>query len=180
MLSGRERLLAIGSLVVLGLLLSDRYLLEPAWALLDDLDLRQQQRLSDVAAARTLFEQRRRLAPLLQGQGAAKLPRDPAAAEAQALAVLQAAAGGARFVVDALRPERVAAHDQLRPLAFQLTGHGNLEQVARFLHALDGAALPLRVEQLRLSTRKDGADDLSLQLRLTTLYLGDAVKKGTK
>ena len=43
---------------------------------------------------------------------------------------------------------------------------------ARLLWQVETTGLPLRVHEMQLGARKEGTDDLSLQLKASTLYLG--------
>jgi hypothetical protein len=42
--------------------------------------------------------------------------------------------------------------------------------VSRFLWRVETAKVPIRVKEMQLGSRKEGADDLTLTLRLSTLY----------
>jgi hypothetical protein len=51
-------------------------------------------------------------------------------------------------------------------------GTGNMRAVARFLYLAETTTLPLRIRELQIGSRKEGTDDLSVQLKLSTLYMG--------
>ena len=59
----------------------------------------------------------------------------------------------------------------MREITFQAAGTGPMSAVARFLWRMETAPFPLRVEELQVGARREGTDDLSLQLRVSTLYL---------
>ena len=44
-----------------------------------------------------------------------------------------------------------------------------MRAVTGFLWRLENASFPVRVAELQIGTRKEGADDLSLQLRISAL-----------
>jgi hypothetical protein len=46
-----------------------------------------------------------------------------------------------------------------------------MEAVARLLWRMETTELPLRISEVQIGSRRDGADDLSLQLMASTLYL---------
>ena len=45
-----------------------------------------------------------------------------------------------------------------------------MDQVSRFLFAVDAARIPVRTADVQISTRKDGTDDLAVQITLATIY----------
>jgi len=45
-----------------------------------------------------------------------------------------------------------------------------MNAIARFLWRVETAGIPIRLKELQLGSRKEGTDDLTLQLRLSTLY----------
>ena len=58
---------------------------------------------------------------------------------------------------------------ELQEITFLAAGTGPMSAVAGFLWRLESSPLPVRVADLQLGTRKEGADDLSLQVRISAL-----------
>jgi hypothetical protein len=72
--------------------------------------------------------------------------------------------------ITSLKPERLPDKRSLAEISFQATGTGNMNAVSRFLWRIETAKVPIRVKELQVGSRKEGADDLTLQLRFSTLY----------
>lgn len=56
-------------------------------------------------------------------------------------------------------------------ITIRATANAGMAQIARFLWHFETANLPIRVTELNISTRKEGTDDLALQMSFTTIYL---------
>jgi type II secretory pathway component PulM len=54
---------------------------------------------------------------------------------------------------------------------FQFTCTGTTSGVAKLLYQIESAKIPIRVDNLRIGSKKDGADDLEIQLNLSTLTM---------
>ena len=46
-----------------------------------------------------------------------------------------------------------------------------MQAVARFLYAMEMAEIPLRVVDVTVTSRREGTDDLNVQVGLATIYL---------
>ena len=55
-------------------------------------------------------------------------------------------------------------------MTIRATANGSMEQLARFLWHFETSTIPVRINDLTLSSRKDGQDDLSLSMTITTIY----------
>ena len=75
----------------------------------------------------------------------------------------------ARLSLSSLRPERMKDKGELQEITFRTSGTGPMSAVTGFLWRLESSPLPIRVMELQLGTRKEGTDDLSLQLRISAL-----------
>ena len=54
---------------------------------------------------------------------------------------------------------------------FQVTGTGTTSGVAKLLYQIESAKIPIRIDNLRIGSKKDGADDLEIQLNVSTLTM---------
>jgi len=98
------------------------------------------------------------------------LKRDPAEAESQILQAVGDWARDAGLKMSSVKPERMPDKRSLQEISFQAAGTGPMNAVARFLWRLETSKVPIRIKELQLGSRKEGTDDLTLQLRLSTLY----------
>jgi hypothetical protein len=170
-MSRREKGLAFGTLAVLVLFLADRYVLTPFLDQQGALEAQRGQILTDISRAQNVMNERRQLAPKWKGMVAGGLKSDPAEAEGQLLHALRDWAKETGFALSSLKPDRPDAKDQLKEVHVVATGNGNMESTAKFLWKMQGSAFPLKVLDFQLSSRSDGANDLALQVKVSTLYL---------
>ena len=169
-LSKRERFIIAATLIVVAAAVLYLYVLTP----LDDsrkaLEGRKEGLLNELERARTLLARNREIEPKWKQMTATGLKRDPTEAESLILHAVQDWAREAGLKLASLKPERLLEKKSLQEIAFKATGTGSMNAVTKFLWQLETAKVPVRVRELQLGTRKEGTDDLTLQLRLSTLY----------
>jgi len=176
-LSKRERYIAALALAALALFAADRYLLAP---LLDSHARLRAERLvlaSDIDRATNLLTRHEALARKWDEMVASGLSDEPSDAESQTLRALRNWAQDSGLALASLRPERATQGSDLQEESFQAAGSGPMKAVVQFLWQVEHSPLPLRIRELQLGLRKEGADDLSLQLRLSTIYLASSERR---
>jgi hypothetical protein len=124
-----------------------------------------------VAEAQSLFESQRRLTPRYKAMLADGF-RNDTEAESRVLRALREWSDGAAVTLSSVKPERVASDNGLKEMTFVVAGKGTLRSVAQFLYEIETAALPIKVKNMQIGLASEGADSMSLQLRLSALYLG--------
>ena len=169
-LSRRERLIIAATLIAVMALVLDRYVVTPLWDARNAAEAQKQGLLDEMDRARGLLEHERRISPEWRAMTAAGLRRDPTEAESQVLHAVGDWAMEAGLRLSSMKPERVPEKKHHQEITFQTTGTGSMNAVARFLWRVETAGIPIRVKELQLGSRKEGTDDLTLQLRLSTLY----------
>lgn len=169
-LSRRERYIFIGTLLALGLLALDRLALSP---LLEHRSAIEAQRASlsvELARARTLMTRHSDMDPRWREMVRAGMKSDPAEAESQVLHAVRDWAEEAGLALSLLKPDRLPEKTRLPEIVFQAAGTGNMRGVARLLWRIQTAPIPIKAIETQISARKDGLDDLSFQLRISTVY----------
>jgi Tfp pilus assembly protein PilO len=170
MISGRERLIIVVAAVVVALLGLDRYVITPLLDYRDTLEAQKQGLLGQMDRATALLAHKREIGPKWREMTAGGLKRDPTEAEIQILHVVQDWAREAGLKLASMKPERLPEKRSLQEISFQGVGTGSMNAVARFLWRVETAKVPVRVKELQLGARKEGTDDLTLQVRLSTVY----------
>ena len=170
-LSKRERLIITATLVAVSILVLDRYALTPLLARYSALEARKERLLADTRRAESLLTRRRKIVPEWHRILAGSLKRDPAEAESQMLHALRDWSEQAGLNLSLLRPERSTEKTDLREITFHVAGDGTMNSISRFLWCLETADIPTRLKTVQFRSRKEGIDDLSVQLRISTLYL---------
>jgi hypothetical protein len=170
-LSKREQFIIAATVIVVAAVVLYNYVLTPLLDCCDEVAAQKQMKLAEMERGRELLDRRRQIAPKWNEMTASGLKRDPAEAVSQILHAVQDWSKEAGLKLASVKPERLPEKKTLQEIAFQATGTGSMNAVSRFLWRLETAKVPIRVKELQLGTRKEGADDLTLQLRLSTLYI---------
>ncbi|MBM4016953.1 MAG: hypothetical protein FJ288_01280 [Planctomycetes bacterium] len=169
-LSRRERLIICLAAVAVALLVLDRYAVTPLLDYRAALENQKQGLLVEMERAAALLAHKHRIAPKWKEMTAAGLKHDPSEAESQILHAVRDWSAEAGLKLTSLKPDRLPDKRSLQEITFQAAGTGSMNAVARFLWRIETAKVPIRVKELQLGARKEGTDDLALQLRLSTLY----------
>ncbi len=171
MMKRRERNLAIAAGVVLGLLVLDQYVLSPMWRAREaQMTLRDKLTLEWEQGQRLMAQSRQadRLVRLMRSEGG--LGTEVSATESRLIEAMQSWAQESRLQLVSIRPERATVNQGLRELSFAAAGEGNLRSMMLFLHRLESAKLAVRVRELQISARTEGSDDLSISLRISSIW----------
>lgn len=166
----REKVILAAAIAVLCALVLDVYaltpLLERRAAVRADLGRLQ----AKFAKAQGLLKRRRLLGRKWRRMLDEGMKDDPAAAESQLLRHLRNWSSDARIRLSSLRPERSAEKSRLPEITVHAAGTGSMYAVSRFLYAIETARIPAKVKMLQVGSRRDGTDDLSIHVRVSTLY----------
>jgi len=170
-LSGREKLIALAALVTVAVLLLDWYVLTPVLDRHAELVAERQALTAELAEAQSLFRRQRLLSRKWRQMLDSGMTTGLAGAESQVLHALRDWSQESRLTLSSVKPGKVVERGDLFEMSFQAAGTGSMNAVARFLWHIETASLPIRIQQLQLGARREGTDDLSLQLSLSVLCL---------
>ena len=173
----REKIIALILVAVLGLLVLDMYVYTPY----TDERARVSKALDEAVKkedkAQRLLRARARTDSqwkTLLDQG---LKTDPAAAESQALHYMRTWADSSRVDFQSLKPDRVARSGDFQQIRIQATGTTTTAAFAKLLSQIETATIPMKVNDLRLTSRKEGNDDLSFAMSVSTIVFSPAPPK---
>jgi Tfp pilus assembly protein PilO len=170
-LSKRERYIIAATLAVVLVFVLDRYVVTPLMDRRDQANAEKMEAVRQMQSAEALFSQRKRTAQRWQEMRSTGLRGDAAEAESALLRALQDWSRASGLTLSLLKPERPVQKGCLPQIVVHAVGGGTMENIVKFLWLVETAELPLKVEQMQLGSRKEGADDLSLQLQLSALYI---------
>jgi hypothetical protein len=165
----RQRYLALATVAVVVIFGLDRFMVGPLMAQKEQLDVsiaEQQQRL---AAAQRTFTTSRRVSGQWNAMLAGGLKTDISEAESQILHAIREWAQGAGMALSSVKPERIEREKDFQKITLRATGTGTMQQVSRFLWQLQASPIPVRITDLQINARKEGIDDLSIQLGIATI-----------
>ena len=176
MLSQRERIIGLTTAGVLGFLALDRVALTPLLERRSQVSAAESTATVAHARAEQLVENAPRMNDRWNGMIAAGLKSEVTEAESQALRSLHDWAQDAGITLLSLQPDRVertgAQKDEsFRQVTLRASGTGSMRSVSRFLYRVQTATIPMRVTDLQVNARKDGTDDLLVNLAVSTLVL---------
>jgi len=170
-LSRRERNIAIAALATVLILLLDRYAVTPIMAGLERGAAEKAALTEELREAQSLFKRQRLHAARWRKMLDSGLKRKPEEAESAIFHALRGWSKQSGLSLSAVKPGKTDDQPDLVRISFQVTAAGRMKAVAKFLWLIETASVPIRIEQLQLGARKDGEDDLSLQLKLSSICL---------
>ena len=171
-LSRRERYIVFATVGALALLAADYFVVTPLWQKRSSLVAEVEAAEVELERASVTFSKDRRLKRRWAEMQDKGLASDAPSAESQTLNALRRWAQESRLSLSSLKPERGERHDpQFRRLTFRVTAVGSMQSISEYLWRVRTAEVPLRVTDLSITARKEGADDLTLQLGVSTIYL---------
>jgi hypothetical protein len=170
-LSKRERVLAIATLLVVGLLAVNSILIDPVMSRRRQTGDERVELEAQFQQAQSLFDRKKTLerkwkSPLAEGM------QSDADLESRIAKDMTQDTG---LTLPSVKPERSTNEKGYTEIAFVAAGRGTLEAVTSFLYRVETSELPLKVTSMQLGSNESG-DDISLQLRVSALYLGNPSK----
>ncbi|HET6429599.1 MAG TPA: hypothetical protein VFJ30_14375 [Phycisphaerae bacterium] len=166
----REKILITAVLAVLALLVLDWYALSPLLAGRDAARADHELRQTEKDGALKLIDLGNEQGQLWSRMTTGGLKQGRAEAEGQILRSLRDWAAQAGVNLSSLRPEYPAQQSELPEIIIHAAGTGSMQSARDLLWRIESASIPVRVRMLQIGSRKDGADDLSVQIRVSTLY----------
>jgi hypothetical protein len=169
-LSKRERYVLIATLIAVGALALDQFAISPLLARRSQTEADRARLTAELKRSQSLIALRGVLGPRWQEMTRSGLKSDPAEAETQILRAMRDWAEASGVALSLLKPDRLTEKSRLPEIAFQAAGTGNLDSLRKFLLQIQGASIPIKVTETQVSARKEGMDDLSFQLHISTIY----------
>ena len=171
MLSQREKIIGWVAGVAIGSLVLDTVLIQPLDDRLDAAGVRVAEATIAVSNAENVLQNDLRARRAWKEMGGDALLADASAAESQVSNHVHAWAQQSGLALTSLKPERNEQENEFRKITLRATAAGTMQQITAFLYAVQTADIPIRVSDIQIGARKEGTDDLSLQIGLATIYL---------
>jgi hypothetical protein len=180
-LSKRERYTAIIAIATIGILVLDHFILQPLMDRKDELAVQIATAQQQLDRANQLLRTSRRLTPkwaeMLNNGG---LRRGASETESQLQNNVVAWAQDAGLQLPAVKSDRTEKEKDFNKFTVRATGTGSMQQIGHFLYRIQTATVPVHVSELTISSRKEGTDDLSVQMAISTIYLANETDKPAK
>lgn len=172
--SKRERIVIITAAVAIAALGLDRFVLDPLLEGRSQAQSDMESTTADIGRASATLQREHDLAAKWHSMLDAGIKSQPAEAESQVLHAVRDWAEECGVTLSLLKPDRSKDKTLMPKVTLQASGTGSMEAIAKLLWQVQNAKIPLRITDLQLASRKEGADDLNIQLRLSTIYLPSA------
>jgi hypothetical protein len=182
-LTQRERYIAIGMGAVLGLLALDYFALTPYLEerkhLQESID-QETTKLSDNIKLRGKYDASKKTWEQMVADG---LKSDPSEASYQLVQSIRQWAAEAGLTPVSIKPDQQPVPDNKNyfRVSVRFTATGSQAAVARLLYRIKEAKVPLRVNDVQVTSRREGTDDLQFLMTVSTLTpVPEAEKKDEK
>ena len=170
-LTKREKIIAAATLGIVALLVVDRYVATPYFALSARLQRRTTEARLELTRDRRLLKNRARVADAWRALLAGGLKTDPGAAESGVLHALLAYAHDAGVSIQSLKPDRATRSGDFQQIRIQVAGRGTTATAALFMWRIEKAKMPLRILAIQFVPSPEGTDHLTFQMDIATLVL---------
>jgi Pilus assembly protein, PilO len=174
--SKRERYIAIIAGAVIGFLVLDQVLITPLFSQREDLSDAIDKAQQKLAEDDQMLAMRTRLGGEWERITSGELKTDASTAQSQMLDSMRQWAQDSGLAVGSMRPERAGEKEKdFYKMTLRVTGAGTMAEVGNFIFRIQTASIPVRITDLSISS-KEGTDELSLSLAITTIYLPPVTK----
>jgi hypothetical protein len=175
-LSKREKTIAYVTGTTVGLFLLNYVAVAPLMAHRDDLVTKVQHARSDLSNAQHTVSHGKVMNKRWSQMTQAGLTADTSTAEAQAQNALNAFADDSRLLLTSNKPERTEHVKLFNQIIIRSTATGSLSSIGRFLYRIQTSEIPMKVTDFQITSRKEGTDDLTLSLGVSTIALAPPEK----
>jgi hypothetical protein len=172
-------MIVLTTILVVGALIADRFIRAPIAVRWGELQSQRQQSLTQVAKAKNLLAEKQQRERKNKTMGTEALQSD-AEAESRVAQALVKWSDDARLMLSSVKPDRMAGDKGLKEIVFVVAGKGSLDAVAWFLYQVETSTLPLKVKYMQLGSTSESGDNMSMELRLSTLYVAADEKSSPK
>jgi hypothetical protein len=168
-LNKREKMIAavvgISALIWAG----DYFVVEPLLAASADVEAQQSKATDELKKAHGVLDNRRAVNDAWRTLMQNGLTTNAADAGVKTQHALQEWASAARVNLESQKSDTPVQVGDFLQVRITLTGAGTMAGISRLVWDIETGPLPLQMGEMRIQSRKDGTDDLGLQLTVTTL-----------
>lgn len=170
-LTNRERLIMILAGAAVAILIADRYFLGPVLKKRSQTRQMKQTFQAEVEQAKAVLQRQKVIERRWNQMKDAGLSYKITDVEGGVFRHLEGTSQRSRFLLTSIQPERTSNEGRIGQVEFMVSGTGTLDAVTRFLWDIEMADVPVRIDSLQLGANDEDATQLSLQLKLSTVYL---------
>ena len=127
-----------------------------------------------------ILKRSRELGPRWQALLQTSIQSDPSSAESDVLRSIGEWATESGVAMPGYTAVRPAEKTILPVIAFDRTGTGNIWSTVKLLLRIQTAAIPIRIAKIELAAPKEGVDNLTVKLHVTTVYVPGSARPTTQ
>ncbi|RPI60622.1 MAG: hypothetical protein EHM48_06940 [Planctomycetaceae bacterium] len=167
-LAKREKYLLIGVLVLVGATIL-YWSVSPLITSIEETSRLKVAKTKEVNDARSLLLRRDKMLPLWREMQGGGLKDDRAEAENQVLRAINEW-GQAKGIKVSVLVNRQSAKGRLPEIMFDASCTGNIKAVAGLLEDMKNSKIPIRLNEMTITARKEATDDVAVSMKLSTIY----------
>ena len=172
-LSKRERMIFWITLVLMVMLVADRFVINPGLEARDSVSEEKQRLRAEVSAMRRVLKGSTTRARQWQEMIENGLLDDPSAAQSSMLHALEEWSEQSRVRLTSVTPQRSTRDRGLRDIVFTIAGKGDMASIGEFVWLIEQTSKPVKITNLQLGSTNASGRDLTLSLKLSMLYLAE-------
>ena len=170
-LSARERMIAIGTGLAALVFVGDRYAFSPYMAAREQVGAELKTTSDRLRDSLGTIKRATQMQRAWRDMEAGGLKTDQSAAQFQLLDAVGDWAKEAGVNITSRTPQPETRSDRTQIIRLHANGTCTMASAARLLWRVETAAIPVKVDELTLTSRKPGTDDLSITLVVSTIWV---------
>lgn len=178
-LSKRERQIAIVAIAVVMIFAIDRYVWTPIMEEKDRVLIEKQGLLAEMQHADKIFKQRTQMGQEWEEMKKGGLGSSASTTESRILNAIRQWSQDYGLILSSIKPDHKKGEGDMQEIIFHVVCNGTMATVGQFLWQIENTTLPLRITEFQLGSRGEDGRDMSLQLRLSALYLAESMGANT-
>jgi hypothetical protein len=171
MINTREKRVAVIAGLAIAAFALDRAFVSPLLARQSQAQQRIALATQELASAAQLFDNESRARRRASEMAGDTLTSDASAAESQLLNAARVWAQQSGLELNSLKLDRTEMEQGFGRLTARAAASGRTESLARFLYSVQTSRIPVRLADISVTTRREGTDELNVQIGLSTIYL---------
>ncbi|MCK4998233.1 MAG: hypothetical protein KAS23_01820 [Anaerohalosphaera sp.] len=168
--SKREKIILIFCIVAVLALIADRYVFSAMMEGRSELKDQRQELLAELEESRAIIERRKLLSNKWDQMIEAGLKGNPSETEVIVLGYIKDSSSNNNVKLASIQPERIQENAELGEIEFVLSGVGSISSVTGFLWDIETSPIPLKVATMQLSAADESGNQMTIQLRISSIY----------
>lgn len=175
-IKNREKMLTMVTLLVIALLAGDKFILSPLTAAYSARKAKIASLTALLANGKVTLERENSIRQRWETIQTNSLPTDISTADDMVLLSVDRWAMASRITYSSIKPQWKQFDEDFVTLDCRFDGSGSMQSVARFLYELETDPMPLKVEEIEITSKDNDGQQLSLGVRFSAMMLTGGVK----